>query len=49
MPGTITDEIEITDGGRGGGVDVPAGGDDGGDGSGGRYPGTPRRAYLTVI
>jgi len=49
MPGTITDEIEIIDAGRGGGVDVPAGGDNDGDGSDGGYSGTPRRAYYTVI
>lgn len=49
MPGTITDEIEIIDAGHGGGVDIPAGGDDDGDSSGGGYSGTPRRAYFTVI
>jgi len=48
MPGTITDEIEIIDAGRGGGTDVPAGGDDDGEGSGGS-PGIPQRAYFTVI
>ena len=35
MPGTITDEIEIIDAGRGGGNDIPAGGDDDGEGPGG--------------
>jgi len=49
MPGTITDEIEIIDAGRGGGTDVPAGGDDDGDGSDGESRGTPQRAYFTVI
>jgi hypothetical protein len=48
MPGTITDEIEIIDAGRGGGNDIPAGGDDDGEGSGGS-PGIPQRAYFTVI
>lgn len=49
MPGTITDEIEIIDTGRGGGTGVPAGGDDDGDSSGGGHQGTPQRAYFTVI
>jgi cytochrome c oxidase subunit 3 len=49
MPGTITDEIQIIDAGRGGGTDVPAGGDDPGEGSGGGSPGIPQRAYFTVI
>ena len=49
MPGTITDEIEIIDAGRGGGTDVPAGGDDDGDGAGGEPGGVPQRAYFTVI
>src|SRR5437879_13648343 len=48
MPGTSTHEIEIIDGGRGGRTDVPAGGDDEGEGSGGS-PGIPQRAYFTVI
>ena len=48
MPGTITDEIEIIDAGRGGGNDVPAGGDDDGERSGGSR-GVPQRAYFTVI
>ncbi|PYU26002.1 MAG: hypothetical protein DMG30_03325 [Acidobacteria bacterium] len=48
MPGTITDEIEIIDAGRGGGTNVPAGGDDDGEGSFGS-PGIPQRAYFTVI
>ena len=48
MPGTIADEIEIIDGGHGGGTDVPAGGDDDGEGSGGSGE-MPQRAYFTVI
>ena len=48
MPGTITDDVEIIDAGRGGGTDVPAGGDDDGE-SGGGSPGIPQRAYFTVI
>src|SRR5579883_2849929 len=48
MPGTITDEIELIDAGHGGGTDVPAGGDDDGEGSGGS-PHMPQRAYFTVI
>lgn len=48
MPGTITDEIEIIDAGHGGGTDVPAGGDDDGEGSGGSWQ-MPQRAYFTVI
>ena len=49
MPGTITDEIEIIDAGRGGGTDVPAGGDEDGDGAEGGSRGMPQRAYFTVI
>src|ERR1700689_4532698 len=48
MPGTITDEIEIIDAGHGGGTDVPPGGDDDGEGSGGSWQ-MPQRAYFTVI
>jgi len=48
MPGTITDEIEIIDAGHGGGTDVPAGGDDDGEGSGGSFQ-MPQRAYFTVV
>jgi cytochrome c oxidase subunit III len=48
MPGTITDDVEIIDAGRGGGTDVPAGGDDDGE-SGGGSNGIPQRAYFTVI
>ena len=49
MPGTITDEIEIIDAGRGGGTDVPAGGDDDGDGLPAVLPAIPQRAYFTAI
>src|SRR6202030_2600011 len=49
MLGTITDDIEIIHAGRGGGTDVPAGGDDDGDGSDGESRGTPQRAYFTAI
>ena len=50
MPGTITDDIEIIDAGHGGGTDVPAGGDDDGDGhGGGGLPAIPERAYFTAI
>jgi cytochrome c oxidase subunit III len=48
MPGTITDDVEIIDAGRGGGTEVPAGGDDDGE-SGGGSRGIPQRAYFTVI
>src|SRR6202166_5024465 len=50
MPGTITDDIEIIDAGHGGGTDVPAGGDDDGDGhGGGGLPAIPQRAYFNAI
>ena len=49
MPGTITDDIEIIDAGHGGGTDVPAGGDDDGEGSGSGLPAIPQRAYFTAI
>jgi len=49
MPGTITDEIEVLNAGRGGGTDVPAGGDDDAGGSDGALGGVPRRAYFTAI
>lgn len=48
MPGTILDEIELIDAGRGGGTPPPAGGDDDGGGSGSRRP-VPRRAYFTAL
>ncbi len=49
MPGTITEDIEIIEAGRGGGTDIPAGGDDDGGGFGGGLPAIPRRAYFTAI
>jgi len=48
MPGAITDEIEVLQGGRSGGPDVPAGGDDDGNPGGGRS-GVPERAYFTAV
>jgi len=48
MPGTIVDDIEIIDAGRGGGTPPPAGGDDDGDSSGSSRP-VPRRAYFTAL
>ena len=48
MPGTIVDDIEIIDAGRGGGTGTPAGGDDDGDSSGPWRP-VPRRAYFTAL
>ncbi len=47
MPGTVTEEIEILDAGRGDTPPPPDGGDDGG-GSGGAAA-VPRRAYFTAI
>src|SRR3954465_5512328 len=49
MPGTLIDDIEIIETGRGGGgTDIPAGGDGDGDGSSG-LPAIPRRAYYTAM
>ena len=48
MPGTLTDDIEVIDAGRGGGAGIPAGGDDDGD-SGSGLPRVPQRAYFTAI
>jgi cytochrome c oxidase subunit III len=50
MPGTVIDDIEIieTGRGRGGGGHVPAGGDDDGDGGRG-LPAIPSRAYFTAL
>jgi cytochrome c oxidase subunit 3 len=48
MPGTLTDDIEILDAGRGGGTDIPAGGGDD-EPSGGGYRRVPERAYFTVV
>ena len=49
MPGTLTDDIEIIDAGHGGGTDVPAGGDDDGEGSGSNLPRIPSRVYFTAV
>jgi cytochrome c oxidase subunit 3 len=48
MPGTIVDDVDLIDAGRGGGTPPPAGGDDDGDSSGSRRP-VPRRAYFTAL
>jgi cytochrome c oxidase subunit 3 len=48
MPGTITEDIEIIDAGRGGGTGTPAGGDDDSGSSGARRP-IPSRAYFTAL
>lgn len=48
MPGAATDEIEIIEAGRGGGTDIPAGGDDDGSGSGAAAA-VPPRAYFTGL
>src|SRR3972149_3112139 len=49
MPGTLTDDIEIIEGGHGGGGGVPAGGDDDGGDGGSGLPAIPRRAYFTAM
>ena len=51
MPGTVMDDIEIiqTGRGRGGGGDVPAGGDDDGGQGGSGLPAIPSRAYFTAM
>jgi len=48
MPGTIIEEVEIIDSGRGDSPPPPAGGDDDGS-SGGGAAAVPRRAYFTGI
>src|SRR4051812_13848390 len=49
MPGTVIDDIEIIETGRGGGgTGIPAGGDDDGHGGSG-LPAIPRRAYYTAM
>ncbi|HEX3375275.1 MAG TPA: cytochrome c oxidase subunit 3, partial [Candidatus Acidoferrales bacterium] len=48
MPGTVFDDVELIDAGRGGGTPPPAGGDGDGDGHGSRRP-FPRRAYFTAL
>jgi len=49
MPGTIVDDIELIDAGRGGGTPPPAGGDDDDGGSSGARRPVPRRAYFTAL
>jgi cytochrome c oxidase subunit III len=48
MPGTILDDVELIDAGRGNGTPPPDGGDGDGDGHGSRRP-FPRRAYFTAL
>ena len=48
MPGTILDDVEIIDGGRGRGTPPPDGGDGDGDSPGSRRP-FPKRAYFTAL
>ena len=48
MPGTVIDDVELIDAGRGNGTSPPAGGDGDGDGHGSRRP-FPRRAYFTAL
>jgi hypothetical protein len=49
MPGTIVDDIELIDAGRGGGTPPPAGGDDDDGGSPESRRPVPRRAYFTAL
>jgi cytochrome c oxidase subunit 3 len=49
MPETLTPDLEIIEAGHGGGVDIPAGGDDDGGDSGSGLPRIPQRAYYTAI
>lgn len=49
MPGTIIDDIEVLGAGRGGGTDIPAGGDDDFGNSGNGLPRIPSRAYFTAV
>ena len=48
MPGTVAEDFEIIDAGRGGGTGTPAGGDDDSGSSGPLHP-VPRRAYFTAL
>jgi cytochrome c oxidase subunit III len=48
MPGTVIDDVELIDAGRGNGTPPPDGGDGDGDGHGSRRP-FPRRAYFTAL
>ena len=49
MPNTVADDIELVGAGRGGGTDVPAGGDRDNEGHGSGLPAVPTRAYFTAI
>ena len=49
MPGTIVEDVELIDAGRGGGNPPPAGGDDDGDSGGSSRKPVPRRAYFTAL
>src|SRR3979411_2347161 len=48
MPGTIVEDIEMIDAGRGGGTGTPAGGDDDSGSPCASRP-VPRRAYFTAL
>jgi cytochrome c oxidase subunit 3 len=48
MPGTVAEDFEIIDAGRGGGTGTPAGGDDDSGSNGPLHP-VPRRAYFTAL
>ena len=48
MPGTFTDELELSHAGNNGGTGVPNGGEDD-NGRGGAYPRVPERAYFTAV
>jgi cytochrome c oxidase subunit 3 len=48
MPGTVIDDVELIDAGRGNGTPPPDGGDGDGDSHGSRRP-FPRRAYFTAL
>jgi cytochrome c oxidase subunit 3 len=50
MPGTVTEDIEVIDVGRGGGTGAPGGGDDDDRGGPSGWPRrVPRRAYFTAL
>src|ERR1700692_1473983 len=48
MPGTVIDDVELIDAGRGNGTPPPDGGAGDGDSAGSRGP-VPRRAYFTAL
>ncbi|MBZ5661841.1 MAG: heme-copper oxidase subunit III [Acidobacteriia bacterium] len=48
MAGTVAEDLEIIDAGRGGGTGTPAGGDDDSGSSGPLHP-VPKRAYFTAL